>query len=255
MSAPGAWVGSRRRALALSQLAILERQLLNRRTMPKYRTCCIVAVAAVLAAACGSAASKEAQLAADSVRADSIARARQDSINRAQPGYVVDSIFPVDEELRRFREAIGGDSATTFRGGSASLEELARRFLRAVVASDTTDLRAMAVHAREYADLYYPESPLSHPPYQQPPQTAWGLMQDLSTRGLTRLLRQYGGKPMSFAGVRCDPEVHREGRNTRYSGCLVRVVDAKGDSTNRLWFGSVVERDGAFKFLSYANSL
>lgn len=204
--------------------------------------------------ACGRAAPPAAQLAADSVRADAIARARQDSINRAQPGYIIDSIFPVDEELRRFREAVGGDSAAAFQGGSASREQLVRRFLRAVVASDTADLRAMVVQVREFADLYYPESPLSRPPYHQPPQTAWGLMQDQSGKGLSRLLQGYGGKPMSFAGVGCDPEVHQEGRTTRYAGCLVRVEDAKGDTTSRRWFGSIVERDGTFKFLSYTNS-
>ncbi len=222
-------------------------------TMLRFRSCVLLSAAAAIA--CGSAAPRAEQLAADSVRADSIARARQDSINRAQPGYIIDSIFPVDEELRRFREAVGGDSATRFRGGSASREQLVRRFLRAVVASDTADLRAMVVQVREFADLYYPQSPLSRPPYHQPPQTAWGLMQDASVRGLTRLLRRYSGKPMSFVGVRCDPEVHREGRNTRYSGCLVRIVEASGDTTNRRWFGSIVECEGAFKFLSYTNSL
>ena len=42
----------------------------------------------------------------DSARADSIALVRQDSINRAQPGYIVDSILPMDEQLRRFRAGL-----------------------------------------------------------------------------------------------------------------------------------------------------
>ena len=41
----------------------------------------------------------------DSIRADSVARARQDSINRATPGYVIDSLLPPEEEARRFRAA------------------------------------------------------------------------------------------------------------------------------------------------------
>jgi len=47
------------------------------------------------------------RVATDSARADSVARERQDSLNRLQPGYVVDSILPVEEELRRFRAAVG----------------------------------------------------------------------------------------------------------------------------------------------------
>jgi hypothetical protein len=191
----------------------------------------------------------------DSARADSIARAKQDSINRAQPGYVVDSIFPPEEELRRFRKAIGGDSVVSLSGGSPSKEALAQRFVRAVVASDTNDLRAMVIHIREFADLYYPESPFSHAPYHQPPAFAWAQIQDPSLRSLTRLVRKLGGKPMTFVGVLCDPKVAREGRNTRYTGCLVRVKEANGQILNRRYFGSIVERDGQFKFLSYTNAL
>ena len=191
----------------------------------------------------------------DSARADSIQRARQDSINRTLPGYVVDSVFPVDEELRRFRASLGGDSARTFRGGSASREALVRRFVRAVAADDTNDLRAMAVHGREFADLYYPDSPYSRPPYHQPPALAWSMIQNPSTSGLTKLLRTWGGKPVTYVSHRCDPKVAQEGHSTRYAGCLVRVVDASGDTTARLMFGSIVARDGAFKFLSYTNRL
>jgi len=102
--------------------------------------------------------------AADSIRTDSVARARQDSINRTLPGYVIDSILPVEEELRRFRGALGGDSATRFAGGSDSREALVRRFVKALVANDTSELVAMVIHGREFADLYYPESPYTHPP-------------------------------------------------------------------------------------------
>ena len=63
---------------------------------------------------------------------DSIARARQDSINRALPGYVVDSILPIDEEIRRFAARIGGDPVTSFAHASASREALVRRIVRDV---------------------------------------------------------------------------------------------------------------------------
>ena len=189
----------------------------------------------------------------DSARADSIARARQDSINRTLPGYVVDSIFPVEEELRRFRAQLGGDSATKLSGASASREELVRRFVRALAANDTNDLKAMAFHGREFADLYYPESPYARPPYHQPPALAWSMIQNPSTSGLTKLIHNLGGKPMTYVGHKCDPKVLHEGRNTRYAGCLITVVEGKGPPVNRRYFGSIVERDGKYKFLSYTN--
>ena len=184
-----------------------------------------------------------------------IQRARQDSINRTLPGYVVDSIFPVEEELRRFRADLGGDSARVFRGGSPSRDALVQRFVRALAAADTNDLRAMAVRSREFADLYYPESPYARPPYHQPPGLAWSLIQNPSTSGLTKLMRTWGGKPIRLVSHRCDPKVMHDGRTTRYAGCLVRLVEASGDTTTRLMFGSIVERDGVFKFLSYTNKL
>jgi len=202
-----------------------------------------------------AAAPTQSSRVADSTRLADAARARQDSINRTLPGYVVDSIFPVEEELRRFRTALGGDSATAFHGGSASKEALVQRFMAAIVRSDTNDLRAMAVHGREFVDLYYPESPYARPPYHQPPSLAWTMIQNTSVNGLTALLRHWGGRPVRYVDHRCDPKVLHEGRTTRYAGCLVRLVDEKGDTTSRLAFGSIVERGGEYKLLSFTNRL
>jgi len=194
-----------------------------------------------------------ARVPSDSARVDYIARARQDSINRAQPGYVVDSIFPVEEELRRFRAQLGGDSATALANASESREALVRRFVRAVAANDTNDLKAMAFRSREFADLYYPESPYSRPPYHQPPALAWSLIQNPSTSGLTRLIHNLGGKPITYVSHKCDPKVLHAGRNTRYAGCLITVVEGNGAPVTRRYFGSIIQRDGKYKFLSYTN--
>jgi hypothetical protein len=214
-----------------------------------------LASASALLGACDSTGTRSAASSspADSAHAEWIFRARQDSINRTLPGYVVDSILPPQEELRRFRAAVGGDSAKAFVGGSATREALVRRFVAALVANDTAELRAMAVHAREFADLYYPESPYAHPPYRQSPSLAWRLIQDPSTSGLTKLVRRLGGTPMTYVRHECDPKVLREGLSNRYAGCLVTVRDAKGETATRRYFGSILERGGRFKFLSYTN--
>ncbi len=220
----------------------------------------IIPVVLLVSAALGACGSKGTQTAsttspADSVRADSIARAVQDSTNRTLPGYVVDSIFPVEEELRRFRTAVGGESVTAFAGGSPTREALIQRFVVAVAANDTGSLRAMVVHAREFADLYYMESPFSRPPYRQSPSLAWRLIQDPSLSGLSKLLANRGGKPMTYISHRCDPKVAKEGRVTRYAGCILTVRENGGKPITRLLFGSILERDGQFKFLSYSNKM
>lgn len=226
---------------------------------PHHRTHLAIVVL-VVSAALGACDSKGTQTSAtsspaDSVRADSITRARQDSINRKLPGYVVDSIFTTDEELRRFRVAIGGDSVTAFAGGNPSREALVRRFVDAVAANDTATLKAMVVHAREFADLYYLDSPFSRSPYRQSPSLAWRLIQDPSLSGLSKLLARRGGRPMTYVSHACDPKISREGRTTRYAGCIVTVREEGGKPITRRYFGSIVERGGQFKFLSYTNKI
>jgi hypothetical protein len=217
----------------------------------------VLLLVASLTAACDSSRARVAGAgsAADSVRRDSIARARQDSINRAQPGYVIDSIFPPEEELRRFRAAVGGTPVTAFSGGSPSREALVRRFVAAVASADTNDLRAMVIKAREFADLYYPTSLFAKRPYYQSPSLAWRLIQDPSLDGLSKLLARRGGQPMTYVSHKCDPKIAHEGKNTRYAGCLVTVREGSAPPVTRLYFGSIIERDGQFKFLSYNNRM
>jgi hypothetical protein len=189
----------------------------------------------------------------NSIRADSAARARQDSINRTLPGYVVDSILPVDEELRRFRAAAGGATVAGFRGGSDTPDKLVRRFMRAVAKQDTAELRSMLLDAHEFGDLVYPESPYTHAPYRQPPGLVWNQIQNPSVSGLTRLVRRLGGQPLAYIGYKCAPRPDRQGRNLIWTGCIVRVIDRQGEVTRHRLFGSVIQRDNQFKFVSYSN--
>lgn len=225
------------------------------RRFPDMRHTLIVA-AALLTAGCATrdvSATDSIAVRLDSLRTDSVARARQDSINRATPGYVIDSLLPPEEEARRFRAAFPGDSATAFVGGEGSREALVRRFIRSLAAADTTDLRKMVVKGREFVDIYYPGSPYASGPYHQPVGFAWRLIQDPSGAGFTKLLHRLAGHSQAFVWQRCEPKVLREGKVDRYTGCLVRIVDERGDSVTKRLFGSIVSYQGRFKFLSYTN--
>lgn len=222
------------------------------------RNACLLLTAAwLLVAGCTSDDDLGASLAtpSDSIRADSIARARQDSINRASPGYVIDSLLPPEEEARRFRAAYPGDSATSFVGGEGSRDALVRRFIRSLAAADTNDLRKIVVKGREFVDIYYPGSPYAAGPYHQPVGFAWRMIQDPSVGGFTKLVRRLAGHPMSLVTHECEPKVLHEGKVDRYTGCLVRVVDERGDTVTRRLFGSIVSYEGRFKFLSYTNDI
>lgn len=212
-------------------------------------------LAAILAAVACAPSKEEsaARIAADSARADSTSRARQDSINRASPGYVVDSILPVEEEIRRFSVAIGGQPVVALAGGSVSREALVRRFMKALAEDDSADLRAMALSAREFADLVYPESPYTHPPYRQSPALVWNQIQNPSASGLTRLVRRLGEQPLRYLDHKCDASPDRQGRNLVWTDCVLRLSGPNGDTTTHRLFGSIIQRGGKFKIASYSN--
>ena len=190
---------------------------------------------------------------ADSLRTDSIARARQDSINRTLPGYVIDSARPIPEEIRRFAARIGGNPVSMFAHASASREALVRRVARDVVASDSTDLSAAAITPREFIDLVYPSSPYTHPPYEQPPDLVWMQIANPSAAGYRRLLARRGGQALAYVGYGCAGKPERQGPNTIHVDCVVTVRDPSHQAIKQRWFGSIIERNGRFKILSYRN--
>lgn len=168
----------------------------------------------------------------------------------------VDSIHPPEEQLRRFREGL--PVTATLTGGSESVEALAGRFLAAVASGDTAELGRMALSRAEFAHLYYPSSPFSRPPMRQDPALTWFLVQQNSAKGLTRVLRRFGpdgSPPAALERVLCERSPASEGENRLRTECalVVRWPDGRAEAVR--WFGSILEREGVFKLVSYANDL
>jgi hypothetical protein len=172
--------------------------------------------------------------------------------SRRSTGYV-DSIFPPEEALRRFRRGL--PEVSTLSEASPSRDALIRRFVRAVESSDTTAIRAMVLNRAEFAYLYYPPSSFARRPYLTSPALLWFLTQQNSEKGITRLLRRYGGRPLGFVGFECEPEPSQQGENKLWQACAVRFTNAAGDTLTRRLFGAIIERAGRYKFVSYANDL
>lgn len=226
--------------------------------MTQARLAWLAALLLTLAAAtaCRDAGAKSVDTMAartDSVRRDSIASARQDSINRAQPGYVVDSILPVEETVRRFKATIGGSPVTELQHASTSREALVRRIVHDVATRDTIDLAAAAITPREFIDLVYPSSPYTHPPYRESPAIVWMQIANPSNSGYLRLVRRLGGQAFAYESHTCAAKPDRQGKNTLWVGCTLRVLDASHEITTQHWFATIIERDGRFKVLSYHN--
>jgi hypothetical protein len=174
---------------------------------------------------------------------------------------VVDSILPVEEELRRFRLALAesrsgksGDveEARALSGGIRSREALVRRFITALATRDSSALNEMALTPREFAYLVYPESPYTHAPYRQSPALVWNQIRSASSSGMARLLGRIAGTRLGYVNHSCT-RTERQGANLIWADCTVRLVDRNLDTTQQRLFGSIIERDGTFKFVSYSN--
>ena len=166
-------------------------------------------------------------------------------------GGTVDSAIPREEALRRFRAGL--PPVEMLDGGAQSRGALVRAFVRAVAAADTAALRRLTLSRAEFAWLYYPTTPQSLPPYDLAPGLMWFLIEGGSAKGARRLLSELGDRPLHHAGYRCADPPSREGANTVWGPCVVRRIQAAGDTTEARLFGPIIERGGRYKFVSLAN--
>jgi len=51
----------------------------------------------------------------------------------------------------------------------------------------------------------------------------------------------------------CTGKAEHQGPNTLFLDCLITVRDESKAQIKQRWFGTIVERDGRFKILSYGN--
>lgn len=173
--------------------------------------------------------------------------------SRPRAAGVVDSAIPTDEALRRFRAGLPEVSALD--GGAApSRDLLVRRFLDALARRDTAALRGMQLSRGEFAYLYYPTTQYVRPPYELDPETLWFLSRQQSDKGLRRAMERVGGRTITLTGYDCAGESPaRQGPNVIWGRCTVRYRAGADTLVERRLFSGILERGGAFKFLSYAN--
>jgi hypothetical protein len=181
-------------------------------------------------------------------------RAPNDSVVRARPGYIIDSILPVEEEIRRFQAKVGA-KPRGFSNAAPSREALVTRFVRALERGDTVAVRALVVTPQEFAYLIYPSSPNARPPYRQSPDLVWLTRSAGTDKAMTRLASRFAGKPLGYTALDCPAPVQQHGENAVWTRCSVRLSQSPGDTTRLRLFGGIVGRAGKYKLLSLTNAL
>jgi hypothetical protein len=198
-------------------------------------TLCIVAVAALVAVGCDRAAEAGARP-VKSVPA---------SVTK------IDSILPPGEALRRFQSELA--VVTELADAPRSRDRLVFEFMEAVERLDTAALAKLRVSKPEYAFLYFPSSVYSRKPYELPPDVAWLLSEQNSQKGAIRLFRRLSGRDLHFDGYACGTSAREQG-NVFWRDCQVSYLDpATAVPVTRRLFGAIMQREGRYKFLSYAN--
>jgi hypothetical protein len=168
-----------------------------------------------------------------------------DAARPSGPGYVVDSILPPDEALRRFRDGL---SQPVHLDGPPNRDQLVRRFFSVLRRRDRAALEALAIDRAEFAYLVYPELRTSRPPYRQLPDVTWLMLRANSDGGRAKLLqRALELDPISY---RCARPAETEGQLRVWNGCLVRARYGGRVRHLRL-FGAIIERNGRFKFAGF----
>ncbi|HSW28133.1 MAG TPA: hypothetical protein VLH75_01450 [Longimicrobiales bacterium] len=165
---------------------------------------------------------------------------------------IVDSILPIEEELRRFRSEVG-EAPTSLAGGAPSRDALVERFVSALEAADTAAFRDMLLTRAEFAWLYYPHTRFTAPPYELAPALLWFQVENGTSRGFGRLLERMGGRPAHADGYACPSEARAEGPNRVWEDCVVHLRPPGGEPRDVRIFGTILERGGVFKFVSYSN--
>ncbi len=167
---------------------------------------------------------------------------------------VVDSIFPIEEELRRFRADLP-NTPTALTEVATSREALVVRFVEALARGELAELQALALDRAEFAYLYYPFTHFTEAPFELGPGLLWFQTQNRSSRGLRRMLKRLGGQPIEYLGHSCKPLPAAEDENLLWRSCEVELRLPSGEAYRDRLFGSILERHGRFKFVSYSNAL
>lgn len=183
-----------------------------------------------------------------------VARAAGNEDLKARRGYVVDSMLPMDEMLGRFRSDLGAPTVHLGTGAADSREALVRGFVEALTGQDSAALGAMHIDRAEFAWLWFPASKFATAPYELPPDYLWFQMTAESNKGISRALRLFDGGGR-YAAHDCASAPVEQGGNRLWERCEVRWVAGDGTEERFRLFGSIIEREGRFKFVSYANPL
>ena len=217
--------------------------------------CSTLLALSVLGAACGS----RTEATADAARATTSTSAVQYAYDRIPldtmrpAGAIIDSVFPMPEMLRRFRNGL--PAISTLQHGAASRDALVRSFVDALASSDRTTLGHMTLSRAEFAYVYFPNLADISSDAVLSPQRHWDQLTLNSEKGIGRALTRLGGTNLTLQAVACPASPIVRGALKLQERCTVRIGKADTTVFSGRLFGTIVEQAGRFKFVGYPNDM
>jgi hypothetical protein len=141
--------------------------------------------------------------------------------------------------------------ATLLSDAHPSPEALSMAFLDALARRDADGIRALAVTEDEFREHVWPELPASRPERNLPFSYVWGDLRQKSEQSLAQAMVEHGGRRYTLIETRFGS------RSTRYPSYVVhpetvlRVRDEAGEQRDLRLFGSILEKDQAWKIFSF----
>lgn len=156
------------------------------------------------------------------------------------------------------RGAAGAECGATVpsrvTGGASTLDGLVERFLVALREGDRETLEKLRLTRDEYICLVMPgHVPPGEPAQRLNPEAAayfFAVFDTKSRYSREALVKRFAGRALELRGVGFEKGVVDYAGHRAYRRTVLRLVDESGRELE-LRTGSVVERDGRFKFASY----
>lgn len=140
-------------------------------------------------------------------------------------------------------------------GGRPAADSLVAAVLDGLGRSDTALLKELLVTRDEYMKVIYPELgkhwPGARDGRPEIAEALWTNHAGNAMKGLRRALRDLGGQQLSLKRVEFADGTKEYVSYTTHEGTIVTAADARGKERTIGAIGSIVEKDGVFKLLSY----
>jgi hypothetical protein len=147
------------------------------------------------------------------------------------------------------------DSPHVLHGGAGSIDELIDKAVTAMARRDTATLNDLLVGHQEWEEYLYPEFGIYYPAARDPrPEVRdflWTNHSLSSDKALRRSLDRYSRERLTFDSVHFEDTAQVFHTYTIHQGTVAKAHDREHKEHELRCFGSIVEMNGVYKFLSF----